>query len=226
MLRPLKILTIFLLNGILLVLCTALFVVAYTHTSIRYAPSEVPTTQVALVLGASVRNDGVLSPVLKERADMAVHLYMQRRVSKILVSGDNGTVSHNEVYPVGKYLTRHGIPATDIFLDYAGFDTYSSMYRAKNIFGVTSMVVTSQRFHLPRALFVARALGIEAVGLDASRPGDHYFGNALREIPATSKAVFDLLVHRTPRYLGETFFVTGDGNETWVGPKIEMVYFQ
>lgn len=206
-------------------LCLALYVVVVTAPYIYQPTSAVPNEEVALVLGASIRSNGTLSAVLKERADAAITLYNAHKVSKILVSGDNSTLNYNEVYPVGKYLTSQGVPVADIFLDYAGFDTYSSMYRAKTIFGVRSMVVTSQRFHLPRALFIARTLGIDAVGLDAAAPTDSYFFNALREIPATTKAVFDLLTHRTPYYLGPTFFVTGDGSATWVGPKVETVYF-
>ena len=213
------------LAAIALMLYVALFVIWVTHSSIFYTSRALPPKQVALVLGASVRANGTLSTVLQERADKAIELYNIRAVSKILVSGDNSSVAHNEVYPVGKYLVSHGIPVSDIFLDYAGFDTYSSMYRAKNIFGVTSMIVATQRFHLPRALYIAHKFGIDAVGLDVSEVGDNYFTNALREIPATVKAVFDLLIGRIPYYLGPTFFVTGDGTATWVGPKVEMLYF-
>ncbi len=213
------------LATIALVLCLTLFVIWSTNSSIFYTPSATPHKQVALVLGASVHANGTLSTVLEERANKAIELYKMGAVSKILVSGDNSSVAHNEVYPVGKYLVSHGIPVSNIFLDYAGFDTYSSMYRAKNIFGVTSMIVTTQRFHLPRALYIARKLGIDAVGLDVSKPEDNYFTNGLREIPATSKAVFDLIIKRIPYYLGPTYFVTGDGTATWVGPKVEMIYF-
>ena len=211
--------------GVVAMLGVVLWVIFSTAGSVYTTVGDAPSEQVALVLGASIRSNGVLSPVLQERADAAIELYDAHKVSKILVSGDNSTLNYNEVYPVGKYLVSKGVPTADIFLDYAGFDTYSSMYRAKNIFGVSSMVVTSQRFHLPRALFVARALGVQAVGLDASGTHDSYLFNALREIPATSKAVFDLLTHRVPQYLGPTFFVTGDGDATWVGPKAETVYF-
>ena len=207
-------------------LSVSYFVLARTNASIYEKPEEVPPMQVALVLGASIRSNGVLSPVLQERADAALRLYMSHKVTKILVSGDNSTHEYNEVYPVGKYLVSRGVLTGDIFLDYAGFDTYSSMYRARNVFGVTSMIVTSQRFHLPRALFIAHRLGMSAVGLDASRSGDRYFENTLREIPATAKALYDLMSKREPQYLGPTFFVTGDASATWVGPKAEMIYFK
>src|SRR4051812_40933277 len=110
-----------------------LYIVATTNTSI-YMVETVPHEQVALVLGASIKTNGELSQVLRERADLAAKLYFAKRVDKILVSGDNSSLQHNEVYPVGKYLQNKGVPVEDIFLDYAGFDTYSSMYRAKHIF--------------------------------------------------------------------------------------------
>lgn len=209
-----------------LMLCAELYVVAATNSFI-YTASAVPSEQVALVLGASIKGDGELSPVLEERADLAVALYDAHKVSKILVSGDNSTLQYDEVYPVGKYLESKGIPEPDIFLDYAGFDTYSSMYRAKYVFGVTSMIITSQRFHLPRALFIAHALGIEAVGVDAGAPGERYVANWLREVPATIKALYDLYVHRQPEYLGMQFPVSGDGSNTWVGSSTaQMLYFK
>lgn len=209
-----------------IVFLTVLYVVASTHTDIYQSSDTLSKKDAALVLGASTKSTGELSPVLEERALGALALYRAGIVKKILVSGDNSTLQYNEVYPVGKYLLAQGVPEQDVFLDYAGFDTYSSMYRAKKIFGVSSMIVTSQRFHLPRALFIARSMGIDAVGLDVSAQADDYSQNALREVPATVKAVVDLLTHRIPQHLGPTFFIEGDGSATWVGPKVEMIYFK
>jgi SanA protein len=206
------------------VLLANLFVIADTNSSIYESATAVPVAPVALVLGASVASNGVLSPVMKERADAALLLYNTHKVSKILVSGDDGTPFYDEVYPVGKYLLGAGVPQSDIFLDYAGFDTYSSMYRAKAVFDVSSMIVVSQRFHLPRALFIAHSLGITATGFDASQPGELYLSNSLREIPAVIKALFDVAIARVPKYLGQTFPVTGSGSATWVG-NTQMVYF-
>ena len=179
--------------------------------------TDVPKAHTALVLGASVSSSGALSPVLQERAATAVALYRAGKVQRILVTGDNSTLQYNEVYPVGKYLLAQGVPQRDIFLDYAGFDTYSSMYRARYVFGVTSMIVPTQHFHLPRALFVARTLGIEAYGVDVARPHETYTLNALRELPATAKAVVDVLRGRLPIYMGSKVSVFGDGTTTWVG---------
>lgn len=180
----------------------------YIYTSV----DSVPRTEVALVLGASVYR-GKPSPVLERRAAKAVELYRAGKVSKILVTGDNGALTHDEVTPVRKYLLGAGIPPEDIFLDHAGFDTYSSMYRARDVFLAESLTIVTQDFHLPRAVYIARRLGLQAYGLIAG--GDGSEKDYVREIPASVKAVLDLLLHRTPKYLGEQIPLSGDGSVTW-----------
>jgi SanA protein len=204
-------------------------IVAYVDISTArfiYAPMQTPPhAEVAIVLGASVASNGTLSPVMQERADQAISLYLSGTVSKILVTGDNSTLQYDEVYPIGKYLLARGIPQQDIFLDYAGFDTYSSMYRASSIFGVTQALIISQQYHLPRAVFIARMLGIEAYGVDASQ-GEKYFYYSLREIPASLKAALDLATRRTPKYLGTQVPVSGSSAGTWLGSNAQMIYFK
>jgi SanA protein len=187
-----------------------------TGASIYTSMNALPHTQVALVLGASVTAEGALSPVLKERADEAISLYEAGKVDKILVTGDNATLSHDEVDPVGKYMVALGIPKEDIFLDHAGFDTYSSMYRARDVFEVQSMTIVSQPFHLPRAVFIAHALGLTAYGAGAGN-GELYVYNSLREIPSSVKAVYDIIFARVPKYLGQQYPIEGDGEATWGG---------
>jgi SanA protein len=131
-------------------------------------------------------------------------------VKKLLVTGDDGERSYDEVSPVLTYLLEKGIPGRDIFLDHAGFDTYSSMYRARHIFGARSLVIVTQDFHLPRAVFLARAMGIDADGLVAGDGGTAW--DYLREIPATLKAVADLAFHRQSKYLGAPMPLVGKGN--------------
>lgn len=184
----------------------------YIYTSI----SALPKTQVALVLGASVTAEGQLSPILTERANQAIALYKAGKVSKILVTGDNATLTHDEVDPVGRYMVSQGIPMGDIFLDHAGFDTYSSMYRARDVFDVTNLTIVSQPFHLPRAVFIARNLGLTAYASPAPQQGLELY-NWLREIPASVKALYDILFSRVPKYLGQQYPITGDGTETWGG---------
>jgi SanA protein len=205
--------------GVVVVLVAAL-VVLLVPIAMRIAVSSdlftsdtaLPGTEVAIVPGASVV-DNEPSPILAARADAAIKLFQDGKVSKILVTGDNAAVDYNEVNPVQKYLQEAGIPAADIFLDHAGFDTYSSMYRAKAVFDATSAVIVTQDFHLPRAVFLARHVGIAAYGYDAGGPSTVW--DYLREIPASAKALWDLAVHRKPEFLGMPYPLTGDGQSTW-----------
>lgn len=172
--------------------------------------TDVPDTQAALIPGAAISKDGALSTVFKDRVDMAIKLYEAKKVTKILVSGDNSTVSHDEVNPVRLYLLSKGIPDQDIFLDHAGFDTYSTMYRAQYIFGISSVTVTTQSFHLPRSVFIARQLGMIAYGVKAD-VAHVLIRNYVREMFADEKAVLDLVINRKPKFLGEKIPITGDG---------------
>ncbi len=173
-------------------------------------PADAPNAEVALIPGAAILKDGELSPIFIDRADMAITLYKTGKVSKILVSGDNSTVSHNEVNPVRLYLLGKNIPDRDIFLDHAGFDTYSTLYRARDIFGVSSVLIATQSFHLPRAVFIALRLGLNAYGVNAD-VGHILLRNYIREIFSDEKAAFDLLFDTKPKYLGDTIPITGDG---------------
>lgn len=174
--------------------------------------ADVPKAQAVLIPGASVLANGQLSSIFKDRVDKAIELYNAKKVEKFLVSGDNSTVAKNEVNPARLYLLGKGIPDSDIFLDHAGFDTYSSMYRAADVFQVSSIIVSSQSFHLPRAVFIARALGTEAYGISADE-GNILFRNYIREIFADEKVVFDLIFRIQPKYLGKAIPITGDGRD-------------
>jgi len=196
---------------VLAVLLTSLFITLKTESYIYDDINKVPGAQVAMILGAAILKNGGLSPILRERVDRAQTLYETGKVEKILVTGSNSTLEDNEVNPVRIYLLKNNIPGQDIFLDHAGFDTYSSMYRARDIFLADSMIVVSQSFHLPRAIFLARALGIKAYGLEADR-GHYLWRNYFREMFANVKAVFNLIFDREPKYLGEPVPLTGEGN--------------
>lgn len=181
----------------------------YVFTDLR----DVPRSNAVMVLGASVIGER-LSPILEQRTRTAIDIFQAGRADNVLVTGDNGALDHDEVTPVRKYLIDAGIPAGDIFLDHAGFDTYSSMYRAREVFLADSIIIVTQDFHLPRALFLARNLGLEAYGVPTvgrGGSGRDYF----REIPASVKALLDLVVRREPKYLGETIPLDGDGSTTW-----------
>ncbi len=187
-----------------------LIVFFFSRSFIYTDTKNLPHAQVAVILGASILPDGELSPVLQDRVEMAITLYKNSSVEKILVTGDNSSLAYNEVNPVRLYLLDNGIPDKDIFLDHAGFDTYSSMYRARDIFLTDSMIIVSQSFHLPRAVFIARNLGITSYGMSADQ-GHYLLRNYVREIFADVKAVFNLLSKRQLKYLGKEIPITGDG---------------
>ncbi|KKT01268.1 MAG: hypothetical protein UW07_C0039G0005 [Candidatus Nomurabacteria bacterium GW2011_GWF2_43_8] len=213
-LRKLKRFSIFFIRGVLalvaLIVLTNLVIFFEARPYIYKNVKDVPETQTVLIPGAAVFESGALSDVFENRVDKAIELYRAEKVSKILVSGDNSTVSHNEVKPVRHYLLEKGIPDEDIFLDHAGFDTYSTMYRARDVFQVGSAIISTQSFHLPRAIFLARRLGIDAHGIEAG-DGNHLFGSYVREIFANEKAVFNLFLNRQPKFLGDVIPITGDG---------------
>ncbi|MFC1617713.1 vancomycin high temperature exclusion protein [Patescibacteria group bacterium] len=177
---------------------------------------DIPESQVAIVLGAKVRSDLSPSPMLEDRLLTAWDLYNAGKVEKILLSGDHGRPEYDEVNAMKDYLLAKEIPAEHIFLDHAGFDTYDSIYRAKEIFAVDSLTIITQEFHLPRALYIAKSLDLDAVGLKADR--QDYAGvrnNYRREIPAKLKAYYNVLLDEEPKYLGEQIPVTGDSRQSW-----------
>lgn len=171
-------------------------------------PGEVPHADAIMILGASVVHGGP-SPILAERADTAIALYNAGAAKKILISGDDGENNYDEVTPVLHYLLARNIPQSDIYLDHAGFDTYSSMYRARHIFGARSLLIPTQDFHVPRAVFVARSMGIKASGITA--PGGMLW-DYIREIPASWKALFDVIGGREPMYIGAPIPLAGWSN--------------
>lgn len=170
------------------------------------ARSDVPHARVALVFGAGVRADGRLSPMLADRVEAAVELYRLGQVQKLLMSGDNSRPDYDEVTAMRRYAVDRGVPERDITLDYAGFSTYESCYRAREIFGVQRAVLVTQRYHLPRAVYTCRALGVDATGVgtaDWERYPAVMPRYSFRESLATLKALVDVHVTRPrPTFLG------------------------
>ncbi len=178
---------------------------------------KVPKKQAALILGAQILGKNAVSAVLADRLETGIALYRGGKVKKILVSGDHGQPNYDEVNVMRRYLLAAGIPPQDIFMDHAGFDTYDSMYRARDVFHAESVIIVTQRFHLYRAVFIARALGLDAVALDATRrqyAERTTLHNDLREILARVKAFADVLFHSQPTYLGTSIPLSGDGRMT------------
>ena len=176
---------------------------------------DAPAADCVIVPGAQVFANGTPSQMLQDRLDVALAYYNSGKTDRILVSGDNGQLDYNEVIVMRNYLLEQGVPIEAIFLDHAGFDTYDTMYRARDIFLVEKAVVVTQEFHLLRALYIGQELGLDVYGV-ASDPrtyaGADYY--RLREYFARVKAFLDCLFHAKPTYLGETIPITGDGRST------------
>ena len=179
--------------------------------SVKNAPAE----RVAVVFGAGLQYDGTPSPVLRDRVKTAAELYFAGNVEKILMSGDNRFLNYNEPGAMHDYAVSLGVPDSDIVLDYAGRRTYDTCYRAKEIFGVTKVLLVTQNFHLPRSLFTCQQLGIEAYGVSADlRP---YATSSLvvwnlRELAATLTAMWDVWVAHPEPVLGNKEPIFPDNN--------------
>jgi len=177
---------------------------------------KIGTAQAALILGASVKPNKEMSDVFRDRVDTAINLYNSKKVSKIIISGDHGKKYYDEVSAAKKYILEKGIPPKDVFLDHAGFDTYDSIYRAKYIFEANSIIIVTQNFHLPRAVFIARKLDLNAKGMSSDL--HNYSGIILmknREIFADVKAYFDIVLNEKPQFLGPKIDLNGNGTITW-----------
>lgn len=206
------------LVGVLAVLVITInLVVFYSGQANLYKdPNDLPATKVGLLLGAKVHRDGRLSQMMQDRADTALSAYENGKIEKILMSGDHGTSGYDEVNTVKNYLLDKGVRAEDLFLDHAGFDTYDSVYRAKAIFGVSEMTIVTQKFHLPRAVYIANSLNIKAHGLIADkRDYAGMFWNESREVLARSKAFLDITTGAKPKFLGEPISIDGDSKLSW-----------
>lgn len=188
---------------------------AYLLTPEEAAAGDGDTFECILVLGCGVRVDGTPSPMLRDRLERAVELYQAGAAPKILVSGDHGSVEYDEVNHMKDYLVQAGIPSEDIFMDHAGFSTYESMYRAKEIFQVTRPLIVTQKYHLYRAVYAARKLGLDAAGVAAQEV--NYSGwqiRSLREILARDKEFLNCIVQPEPSVLGEPIPLQGSGDVT------------
>lgn len=167
-----------------------------------------------IVLGAGVR-DNKPSNMLEDRLLAAIDLYENNVSTKIIMSGDHGTEDYDEVNIMKEYAINAGIPSENIFMDHAGFSTYESIYRAKEIFEVKRTVIVTQEYHLYRALYIAEKLGIEAFGVTADpREYSGQMYREIREILARNKDFLSCIFKPEPTYLGETIPVSGNGNVT------------
>ena len=167
-----------------------------------------------LILGAGIWGNKP-SHMLEDRLLEGINLYNKNISNNIIMSGDHGKVDYDEVNLMKKFAIEKGVLSEDVFMDHAGFSTYESLYRAKEIFGAKKIVIVTQKYHLYRALYVARSLGIEAYGV-ASNPRD-YAGQIvrdLREVLARDKDFFTSIIKPKPTYLGEKISLDGSGDIT------------
>lgn len=179
--------------------------------------NDIPTVDAILVLGAYVLPDGTTSSMLNDRLSEGYELYEQGKAPKILVSGDHGRKDYDEVNAMKSFLMNKGVPGRDVFMDHAGFSTYESVYRARDIFKVQKVIIVTQEYHLMRAVFLAREMGLEAYGVASDK---HDYGQVMayykvREIAARNKDfLWAKVIKPKPTFLGDAIPVFGDGSAT------------
>jgi SanA protein len=187
----------------------------YIYTDIN----EIPPRTAVLVLGAQVTGTR-LSPVLRDRVEGGIRLMQSRKGKKLLLSGDHGQKYYNEVGAMRLHVLANApfIAHEDIFLDHAGFSTWDSMYRARDVFEVTDLIIVTQEFHISRAVTMARSLGLDAVGYAL---GQEHFSRRtgrfwqFREYFARVRGFLSIVFRPKPRFLGDPIPILGDGRVTW-----------
>ncbi len=167
--------------------------------------ASVPPAQVALVPGAGITADDRPTLALRDRIDGAIELYRAGKVQKILMSGDNSSIYYNEPGAMANYAIEQGIPEADIVQDFAGRRTYDTCYRAKEIFGLESVIITTQKYHLPRMVFLCEQLGLSTSGFPVEQSNylrNRYMLWNAREVLATMAAYIDIYFLKPEPILG------------------------
>lgn len=218
--KKLRIMLIALIVLSILALASILIINDYIKSSVRnkiitVADATSLNADCILVLGAGVWGDGRPSHMLEDRLLQGIELYENGTSDRLLMSGDHGRKEYDEVNVMKGFAMDRGIPSEHIFMDHAGFSTYESIYRARDIFKVDKVIVVTQRYHMYRALYIAEKLGLEAYGV-VSDPRQ-YVGQEsreLREILARVKDFLNCILKPEPTYLGDSIPISGDGNLT------------
>ncbi|WP_294958014.1 ElyC/SanA/YdcF family protein [uncultured Flavobacterium sp.] len=198
--------------GLIAIVAVNYYVKSSTKTKIYYSVKKFPKNDVGIIFGAGI-NGNQPSKYLKDRLDAGIMLWKAKRINKILLSGDNGRDEYDELTVMKNYCYNQGVDTTKIFIDYAGFDTYSTMYRAKHIFKTKKATLISQEYHLNRAIYIGQKLGIKSVGYSANN--GEYLGYkyvCFREYGSIFKSFFDVLRNRQPRFLGGEININGESN--------------
>ncbi|SKC65863.1 SanA/YdcF family protein [Maledivibacter halophilus] len=168
-----------------------------------------------LILGAGVWGNERPSHMLEDRLLQGIELYNNGASDRLLMSGDHGRKEYDEVNVMKEFAIKNGIPSKHIFMDHAGFSTYESLYRGRDVFGAQNIIIVTQRYHLYRALYIAEKLGIKAYGV--SSDPRQYAGQDVRELRETLARVkdfFNVIIKPKPTYLGEEIPVSGNGDLT------------
>jgi SanA protein len=190
--------------------------VAYVGDRYIIPFEEIPKVDAILVPGAHVYSDGSVSHILNDRLITAFESYKTGKSIRILVSGDHGQKNYDEANTMKNFLIQKGIKPEIIFMDHAGFSTYDTLYRTRDVFKVKKVLICTQKYHLSRALYTARSLGLEAYGVPSDKR--HYVSiqwYQLREIPARLKAFFYVKIFKPrPKFLGKEIPISGNGEAT------------
>lgn len=197
-------------------LCVNLWMIRSTKDAV-YTPDEAGhlSGDCILVLGCGLRSDGKPSHMLQDRLDVAIAAYQMGLAPKLLMSGDHGSKHYDEVNAMKDYAVSKGIPSEDIFMDHAGFSTYESMYRARDIFQCKRIIIVTQSYHLYRAIHNARAFGMEAAGIASDlRSYARQARFDIREAAARVKDWAWCIMKIPPTYLGEAIPIFGNGDAT------------
>lgn len=177
--------------------------------------TEIKDVDCVMVLGAKVNSDGSPCLMLRDRLDKGIEVYKANVTNRILMTGDHGKTDYDEVNNMKEYAIDKEVIKDEVFMDHAGFSTYESMYRAKEVFGVKKMIIVTQEYHMHRSLYIANKLGIEAYGVcaeDISYPNQ--FKREVREVAARIKDVWTTVFRPEPTYLGEAIPISGNGEMT------------
>lgn len=212
---------IVLLGLAVLGLLTALFINGYVKAAVKdrilnvEKASELKEVDCIIILGCGVYDDGSLSPMLRDRLIRGLELYKEGAAPKILMSGDHGRKEYDEVNAMKQYAIDNGVLSENIFMDHAGFSTYETIYRAKEIFEAKKVIIVTQEYHLYRTLYIADQFDMEAYGVSADL--NRYVGQSMRdfrEILARCKDFAMCIFKPEPTFLGEVIPISGNGDLT------------
>ena len=202
------------MSGFILIFLINFWVMASTDDQI-ISIDDVNDSECILVLGAGVWQNNRPSPMLKDRLDRSVDLFEKGVAPYLVMSGDHGQKNYDEVNVMKDYAMDAGIDSNMIYMDHAGFSTYESLYRLKYIFKAERVIIVTQKYHLYRALYIANALGLDAVGVSAQEID--YSGQSvrdLREILARNKDFFSALFFPKPSMMGDPIPLGSGGDLT------------